>query len=170
VQCRCAKCGFVVLLMAAMATQLVAAEEAEKSSYVAGASSKFMNFPGVPQCMVGAVQKGDPAKGNAVLLLKAHTGCMVPWHWHTPGESLMLVSGRAQAEVKHGSPVTLRAGDFRYLASKHTPLFTCEVACKMFDVAGDAPFDIHYVDLSGSEVPPDQALPAKPKTSVKKPQ
>jgi hypothetical protein len=40
----------------------------------------------------------------------------------------------------------------------------------MFDVTGDARFDIHYVDASGAEVPPDQALPAKPKTSAKKPQ
>jgi hypothetical protein len=82
----------------------------------------------------------------------------------------MLVSGPAKAEMKDGSPVTLRAGDFLYLASKHIHQFTCEVACKMFDVTGDAPFDIHYVDASGNEVAPDQALKAEPKTSAKEPQ
>ena len=40
--------------------------------------------------------------------------------------------------MKVGSPVTLRAGDLLYLASKHTHRFTCELACKMFDVTGDA--------------------------------
>jgi len=34
----------------------------------------------------------------------------------------------------------------------------------MFDLP-DGPFDIHYVDATGSEIPPDQAL--KPKIAVK---
>jgi mannose-6-phosphate isomerase-like protein (cupin superfamily) len=62
----------------------------------------------------------------------------------------MLVSGRAKAEMKVGSPVTLRAGDLLYLATKHTHQFTCELSCKMFEVTGDARFDVHYVDGSGN--------------------
>jgi hypothetical protein len=30
--------------------------------------------------MMGAVQEGDREKENAVLLLKAQSGYMVPWH------------------------------------------------------------------------------------------
>jgi len=73
-----------------------------------------------------------------VLLLKAKTGCVVSWHWHTPSERLMMVSGRAKADMKDGSPAELHAGDFLYLASKHGHQFTCQTSCTLFDVTGDA--------------------------------
>jgi hypothetical protein len=74
----------VSLFVLGITLQLVAGQEADKSSYVASATSKFVNFPGIPPCMTGAVQSGDPGKGNATLLLRAQNGCVVPWHWHTP--------------------------------------------------------------------------------------
>lgn len=145
----------------------MSAQEADKSSYAAAATSKFNNFPGAPQCMTGAVQQGDPSKGDAVLLLKAKTGCVVPWHWHTPTERLMMVSGRAKAEMKDASPATLSAGDFLNLDSKHIHQFTCQMSCTLFDMSSGAPFDIHYVDTSGNEIPADQALKSEAKASAK---
>ncbi len=82
-----------VFAISAITSQLLLAQQPGKPLYVASVTSKFTNFPGVPECMMGAVQEGDPSKGNAVLLLKAQTGCMAPWHWHTPSEQLMMVSG-----------------------------------------------------------------------------
>ena len=117
--------SLLVLAIFAITSQLLLAQQSDKPLYVAGITSKFTNFPGVPQCMTGAVQEGDPSKGNAVLLLKAQSGCMVPWHWHTPSEQLMMVSGRAKAEMKDGAPVILRAGDYLNLTSKHVHQFTC---------------------------------------------
>ena len=165
---RFAKYFFLVLLLAGMTSQLVTAQEPDKSAYVAGATSKFQNFPGIPQCAMASAQRGDPAKGNAVLLLKAQTGCVVPWHWHTPVESLMMVSGRAKVEMKDGDPVTLRPGDFVYLTAKHVHQFTCQASCMMFDMSEGAPFDIHYVDASGNEIPAEQALKSKAKPGAKK--
>ena len=156
----------VLLFVLGITLQLVAAQEADKSSYVAGASSKFVNFPGIPACMTGAVQSGNPGKGNATLLLKARSGCMVPWHWHTPTERLMMISGRARTEMKDGKPAVLHPGDFLYLTSKHVHQFTCHASCTLFDVTGDAPFDVHYVDATGSEIPPEQEL--KPASAAKK--
>src|SRR5205809_922354 len=89
-----------VFAIFAITSQLLLAQQSDKPLYVASITSKFTNFPGVPQCMMGAAQEGDPSKGNAVLLLKAQTGCMVPWHWHTPSEQLMMVSGSAKTEMK----------------------------------------------------------------------
>jgi quercetin dioxygenase-like cupin family protein len=146
----------------------VAAQDTDKSNYVAAATTKFANFPGIPECFVGAAQQGDPSKGDAVLLLKGKTGCMIPWHWHTALERLMMVSGRAKVEMKDGSPVTLHAGDFVNLASKHPHQFTCQLSCTLFDVSTGAPFDIHYVDASGNEIPLEQALKAKA-SAAKKP-
>src|SRR5437868_15317340 len=88
------------------------------------ASSRI--FPGCPSVRWPLLREAIPSKGNAVLLLKAQTGCMVPWHWHTPVESLMMVSGRAKVEMKDGDPVTLRPGDFVYLTAKHVHQFTCQ--------------------------------------------
>ena len=107
-----------VFAIFAITSQLLLAQQPDKPLYVASITSKFTNFPGVPQCMMGAAQEGDPSKGNAVLLLKAQTGCMVPWHWHTPSEQLMMVSGRAKAEMKDAGPVILRAGDYLNLTSR----------------------------------------------------
>jgi len=149
--------------ISAVTSQLLLGQPPGKPLYVASVTSKFTNFPGVPQCMTGAVQEGDPSKGNAVLLLKAQSGCMVPWHWHTPSEQLMMVSGRAKAEMKDGAPVILRAGDYLNLTSKHVHQFTCLSSCMLFDVTGAAAFDVHYVDAIGDEIPAEQALKAAPK-------
>jgi quercetin dioxygenase-like cupin family protein len=156
------------LLCLLVAVQLYAQEGAQPA-YAAAATAKFSAFPGVPECAMGAVAQGDPAKGNAVILLKTKTGCLIPWHWHTPSERLIMVSGRAKVEMKDGTPATLRAGDFLNLESKHVHQFTClAAACMLYDVTGDAPFDIHYVDASGSEISADQALKAKPKAGTSK--
>src|SRR2546428_8032985 len=92
--------SLLVLAIFAVTSQLLLAQQSDKPLYVASITSKFTNFPGVPQCMMGAVQEGDPAKGNAVLLLKAQTGCTVPCHCHTPSEPPMMVSGSPKAELK----------------------------------------------------------------------
>jgi len=130
----------------------------------AAANAKFGGLPVLPSCMTFAVEKGDPMKGPSILLIKAASGCVVPWHWHTANEQLLFVSGSGKAEMKDGKPTTLKAGDFVYLPGKHTHQFTCVATCMMFDVI-EGPFDIHYVDKEGKEVPPESVLkkPAKAK-------
>jgi hypothetical protein len=44
--------------------------------------------------------------------------------------------------------------------------FTWQASCTLFDVTGDAPFDVHHVDANGNEIPPEQAL--KPASAAKK--
>ena len=56
-----------------------------------------------------------------------------------------------------GSPETLGKGEFVLMPSKHQHDFTCKTGCEFYIVT-DAAFDIHYVDASGNEIPPDQAL------------
>jgi len=133
------------------------------------AASKFTNMPGVPTCMKIAVQRGDPSKGASTLLLKFTPGCVVPWHWHTAGEHLIVVSGSGKLEMKDGKPAVTKAGDYAYLPGKSVHQFTATTAVTMFDMP-DGAFDIHYVDASGTEIPPDQALkPGKKPMGMKKP-
>lgn len=143
------------------------AQDTGQVSFASAAGSKFANLPGAPTCMTASVQRGDPSKGAAVMLLKFSSGCVVPWHWHTANEQLMIVSGRGKAEMKDEKTANLAAGDFLFLPSKHHHQFTCaSTTCLLFDVT-EAAFDIHYVDASGKEIPPEEALKAKAKTTKK---
>lgn len=121
------------------------------------AALKLVNYPGFPTCATGAVESGDPAHGPSVNLLKATAGCKVPWHWHTPNEQVMVVSGVGKLEMKDSKPVMLSAGGYAFLPSHHTHQFSCAGPCTVF-VSADGIFDIHYVDEDGKEITPDQAL------------
>ena len=154
------KCVFGALgLLAVLAVTAVAQDNSMTLAPMA--TSKFVNMPGVPACLKVAVQRGDPSKGPAVLLLKFTPGCLVPWHWHTAGEQLIVVSGSGKLEMKDGKPAVTKGGDYAYLPAKGVHQFKATTAVTMFDMP-DAAFDIHYVDTNGKEIPPDQALkPAK---------
>jgi quercetin dioxygenase-like cupin family protein len=164
---RFAACSLLfAVLVAGPALQLAHAEDA-KPMYSASATDKFVNFPGLPVCMRASVLSGDPMKGAFLLLVKTTTGCVVPWHWHTITETLLFVSGQGKGEMKDGTKVMLHAGDYLNLPGKGVHQFTCVAACTFF-LSADGAFDIHYVDASGAEIPPDQALKPKAKTPMKK--
>ena len=130
---------------------------------------KFALVPGIPACSTASVQNGNPAKGPSILLAKAETGCTVPWHWHTPNEHLMIVAGVARLEMKDAKPLTLRAGGYALMPSKHVHEFRCTSAC-VFYVYSDGAFDTHYVDGQGKEISLDDALKAVKQTAPKKTQ
>ena len=71
----------------------------------------------------------------------------------------MMVSGTARVEPKDGKPIVLKEGGFAHLAPRHVHRFTCVSDCLMY-VQADGPFDIHYVDAQGMEIPPEAALKA----------
>jgi quercetin dioxygenase-like cupin family protein len=125
------------------------------------AEMRFGPVPGMPTCAPGAVLSGDPAKGPSIIVGKLAAGCSIPWHYHTPNESLMMISGVAHIDVKDGEPFTLRAGGFALMPSRHVHQFRCTTACSLF-VHSDAAYDIHYVDARGQEIPADEALKAVP--------
>lgn len=127
------------------------------------AENRFEPVPGLPSCVTSAVQSGDPAKGSSVILFKGKAGCRVPWHWHTPTEQVMIVSGSAKFEMKdHAGSTVVGPGGYAMMPSKHVHQFTCTAACTGF-VTSDAAFDIHYVDASGKEIPPEKAIAKKRK-------
>jgi quercetin dioxygenase-like cupin family protein len=161
---RIAAC-FIVL--AITVTAFHSANADDKMVYAAKATSKFVNFPGLPKCATGSVQNGDPSKGGSVILLKSAAGCNIPWHWHTANEQLMVVTGSAKVAMKDGSPATIHSGDYLSLPAKNPHQFSCTAACNLF-IVSDAAFDIHYVDKDGKEISPDEALKAKPGAPMKK--
>ena len=134
----------------------------EASAQSAGtnvAEMKFTTIPGLPTCAKGSVQNGDPSKGPSIILARIPAGCSIPWHWHTPNEHLMLVSGVARLEMKDGKPLTLRAGGFALMAAHHIHQFRSQSACLLY-IYSDVAFDIHYVNPQGSEISPADAMKA----------
>ena len=136
-------------------------------AYKAAATTTFGNHPALPSCVTIAVQDGNPGNGPSIILLKVKAGCVIPWHWHTPNERLIIVSGSAKGEMKDMEALMLKPGDFVLLPAKGIHQFTALTEVQLFDLS-DVAFDIHYVDSTGKEIPVDVALksehPAAPAT------
>lgn len=126
---------------------------------------KLMTIPSLPTCALGSVQSGDPTKGPSIIFAKVPAGCSIPWHWHTPNEHIMIVSGVARLEMKDGKPLTLRAGGFALMSSHHVHQFRCERACQLY-IYSDVAFDIHYVNRQRNEISPPEALKAVRETAA----
>lgn len=122
-------------------------------------AAKFAPIPDAPQCFTITVEHGNPATGPSVLLAKFTPGCIAPWHWHTPSETAMVVSGSLEAQMKGDKTLVAHAGDFVYLPPHHVHRATCRgsVPCLLF-LSSDARFDIHWVDAAGQEISLDEAL------------
>ena len=157
-----------LLFAGAMILALPAWAQGDETHIANSSQLKFGGAPYLPACLTMAPEHGDPGKGAFTLLLKFTSGCTVPMHWHTSAEELMLVSGSGKMRMQDGTSSALDRGGFVYIPPKHPHAFTCTTACTAF-LSGDAAFDIHYVDKSGQEIPPDQALSAtKSKPAAKK--
>src|ERR1044072_612742 len=112
--------GFAVLLFSALA-------HSQDMGVVRKMSENtFAAVPGMPSCTTAAVQSGDPAKGPSVLLAKGAAGCVIPWHWHTPAEHVMIVSGSAKVAMKDGGKTeVLGPGGYAMMPSKQIGRASC---------------------------------------------
>jgi len=132
-------------------------DAAKKPGETKPAGRTFITLPVLPSCAQLSADHGDPFKGAATIFLKASPGCKIAWHWHSVGESLLMVSGHATLEMKGADTHKLASGDYLYLAAKGIHQFTCTDGCTLFDVTEGA-FDIHYVDKDGKELPVEQVI------------
>src|SRR5437016_14296336 len=146
-------CLTEILFMAAAAQ----AQEMPAQPGTNMSAMKFVNIPPLPTCTRAAVVSGDPTKGPSIILAKAMTGCVIPWHWHTPNEHVMIVSGSATLQMKDAKPVSLQAGACALMPSHHAHQFRCLRTCALY-IYSDTAFDIHYTDKQGNEMAPADAL------------
>jgi len=93
----------------------------------------------------------------SLILIKLTAGCSVPWHWHTPDEHIMMVSGVGQLQMQGSKPTALRAGAYGFAPSRHVHQFHCARPCMLF-LRSDGAFDIHYIGSNGKELAPRDAL------------
>ena len=121
---------------------------------------KFAHFPDTPDCSSGTVLSGDPGKGPSLMLLKVSNGCVIPWHWHSSDEHVMLASGSGTMDMKDAKPVAVHSGAYAMMPGHQVHQFTCHSACVLF-LKSDGVFDMHYVDTNGKEIPSADALKKK---------
>src|SRR6476469_5334985 len=124
---------------------------------------KFVTLPPLPTCAKGWVASGDPTSGPSIIVAKVAAGCVIPWHWHTPVESVMVASGAARMDMKDAKSTTIRTGGIAIMPSNGIHQFTCLQACTIF-IHSNVAFDIHYVDKTGKEITPAVALKATKET------
>jgi quercetin dioxygenase-like cupin family protein len=134
-------------------------------------TGKFEPIPDMPACATGAVVRGNPRSGPSWVYLKLESGCQVPWHWHTPNEELVVISGQGTLEMKDGTSIPIAPGVFTAMPSHHVHRANCSRACLFFSMSSDA-YDIHYVDANGEEIKLEEAVkagapPSKPKIQKK---
>ncbi len=154
--------AFLVLLPAVSViglARLAAQGTEEKPIVSAAATAKFGAVPNAPACFTVAVERGDPSKGPSVILAKFAPECVAPFHWHTPSETAMVVSGSLETQMKDDKAIVAHHGDFVYLPAHHIHRATCKSSapCLVF-LTSDAAFDIHWVDAAGQEIPLETAL------------
>jgi quercetin dioxygenase-like cupin family protein len=133
---------FFVLLLAALAGS---AQAPSHGVVQALAGAKFVPDDDV-NCLSSVLENGDPATGGSTILLKAAPDCVVPPHFHTAEEQLLVVRGQVSTGME-GMPTTvLGAGGFAMMPGKKPHWFTCasKTECLMF-VTFDQKYDITWV-------------------------
>jgi quercetin dioxygenase-like cupin family protein len=101
---------------------------------------------GKPECLVDALENGDPDTGPSTFIMKATEGCVVPAHYHTAEEQLIVVRGEVLTGMEGMSEGTLGPGGFAMMPGKAVHWFTCKSkdGCLMF-VTFDRKYDIVWV-------------------------
>lgn len=78
------------------------------------------------KCLSDAIETGNPDSGPSTLLLKATPGCVVPWHYHSAVEQLIVIRGTVLTEMSGHPAGVLLAGGFAVMASQVPHRFVCQ--------------------------------------------
>jgi quercetin dioxygenase-like cupin family protein len=89
-----------------------------------------------------AVLHGDPGKPNADIFLKLPAKSVVPEHWHTSAERMVLVLGELHVTYAGQPTSVLRPGSYAYGPARRSHRATCasSTPCILF-IAYESPVD-----------------------------
>ena len=135
--------GLLAILLLARDSSSLGQVENSRHGIVTPLASANLVFDGEPACLKVARENGDPDKGPSTFLLQAPSGCVVPAHYHTAEEQLMVVQGNVSTGMAGMAEAVLGPGGFAMMPSKAMHWFTCksEETCLMF-VTFDRTYDI----------------------------
>jgi quercetin dioxygenase-like cupin family protein len=148
-------CGVVLALLTAVYVATPAQEPLPRAPGVHKLAATLRGSG----CSAAGIETGDPTKDPSIIVEKFAPGCAIPWHWHTPNEHVMMVSGTFRFEIQGEKSVEVNSGDFVFIPSHHISQTTCLVPDPCIDfLYTDAAADMHFVDEAGAEISLDQAL------------
>lgn len=98
--------------------------------------------PFLPKGCGIAVLHGDPSKNNADIYLKVPANSIIPRHWHTSAERMVLVSGELHVTYDGQKTAVLKPGTYAYGPAKLPHKAECKNAgpCVLF-IAFELPVD-----------------------------
>lgn len=134
------------MLMAVIMAGPVMVAQADEQAFIRTADDPGLEWGPCPDfipegCSI-AVLQGNPAEHNADIFFRLEPGALVPLHWHTSAERMILVSGRFEVDYDGQDPVIMTAGDYAYGPARlpHSARCMDEGTCVLF-VAFEEPVD-----------------------------
>lgn len=99
-----------------------------------------------PDCLQFFLENGDLETGPSTAIMRATAGCVVPPHYHTAEEQLIIVKGNVSTGMEGMADTVLGPGGFAMMPSKVPHWFTCTAKeeCLMF-VTFDRAYDIVWL-------------------------
>jgi len=121
----------------ALAAEPPLARTADNAALKWGGCPDFM-----PRGCAIAVLHGDPAKSNADVFFRVQAGAVIPRHWHTSAERMVLVAGELAVTYDGHPSVTLTPGMYAYGPAKLPHHAVCGGGgpCVLF-IAFESPVD-----------------------------
>lgn len=94
-----------------------------------------------------AVLHGDPARNNVDVFFRVPPRAVVPPHWHTSAERMILVSGEMHVTYEGQKTAVLKPGSYAYgpPGRPHHAVCASDSACVLF-IAFEHPLDAVPVD------------------------
>ena len=98
--------------------------------------------PFLPKGCGIAVLHGDPAKDNVDVFFKVPAKSIIPLHWHTSPERMVLVAGELHVTYDGQKKAVLKPGTYAYGPAKkpHNGYCASKVPCVLF-IAFESPLD-----------------------------
>src|SRR6267142_275955 len=124
-----------LLLAGAFAGAPVSAQEPPLTRTAKDSQLKWGPCPAfLPKGCRIAVLHGDPAKNNADIFLKVPANSILPHHWHTSAERMVLVSGELRVTYDGHKTAVLKPGTYAYGPAKLPHKAECKKAgpCVLF--------------------------------------
>jgi len=97
-------------------------------------------------CLKSAVETGDPSTGPSTVVLEVPQHCVIPWHYHSAEEQLIVSRGVVLTEMGSDEKVKLGPGGFAVMPGGERHQFTCSShkMCILF-VTFNGKYDIFWV-------------------------
>lgn len=98
--------------------------------------------PFMPKGCEIAMLHGDPAKANLDVFFRVPAKAVIPLHWHTSAERMILITGELHVTYEGQKTAVLKPGTYAYGPAKRSHHAVCagETPCVLF-IAFETPLD-----------------------------